>query len=695
MRHPLLTLLVALGLWGCSDNAPPVLGALDDQRAFVNFELTVALSARDDDGDPLTFGFDAELDNIRARAKIEPNGAGRALFHWTPLVSDVGVHQLEIFASDGEAEARKRIYLDVALSGEGSTAPVFVRPLGTGTTLDLSQQSCLDVPVVVEDPDSANVSLAQEEPVIDGAAFDQDGDLSGRWSWCPSKEQVAAGDRYTLTLSADDGDNAVTLKSYLVVLRGGSGEGCPGQAPLVDHQPESFNTVNDLTVVAQISDDQGMKYEPLFYYSTTPPGDPPVLMEMTQLTMVLLDGDVQDGSWGAAVPNPVANSPSGSSAQLYYLIVAQDNDDENGTCDHLTQAPATGSYTVTVTNPGGSGGLGLCASCTADIQCGGASDLCVFLGGAYHCGTGCTDSSQCSDGNYCSFSSFTSIDGAIGRQCIPNDYQCQGGGGGGCVDDGFEDNDTRSQASSGPALSPGSYGTMKSCPAQVGDDEDWYRIVLSSEGTVTASISGGDVTDLDLTLTDSNGAVIDTSDSLSSNEAVSSCLGAGTYYLHVFAYGTGENSYGLDYDLATGSCGGSCQDDAAEDDDSLAEARLVDLNQGAYVETGQAICAWDDDWYEVYLYGGETLRVTLDFLQSSPQQDIDIYVFDDSSTNLTVCDEQHPADCDPFNGQSGTSNETLDWPISSSGNYYVVIHGWNGSENDYDICVGLSATDCP
>jgi hypothetical protein len=82
-------------------------------------------------------------------------------------------------------------------------------------------------------------------------------------------------------------------------------------------------------------------------------------------------------------------------------------------------------------------------------------------------------------------------------------------------------------------------------------------------------------------------------------------------------------------------------------------------------------------------------------LQSSPLGDLDIYLFSQALVNLTVCDEQHPGDCDPFNGQSGTSNETLDWPIAQSGSYYVVIHGWNGSENDYDICVGLSAADCP
>ncbi|MBW2454802.1 MAG: hypothetical protein JRI68_09835, partial [Deltaproteobacteria bacterium] len=65
------------------------------------------------------------------------------------------------------------------------------------------------------------------------------------------------------------------------------------------------------------------------------------------------------------------------------------------------------------------------------------------------------------------------------------------------------------------------------------------------------------------------------------------------------------------------------------------------------------------------------------------------------STNLTGCDEQNPWVCDSQNGQSGTSDETLTWPITQTDTYYVVVHGWSGSENLYDICIGLAPTDCP
>jgi len=404
---------------------------------------------------------------------------------------------------------------------------------------------------------------------------------------------------------------------------------------------------------------------------------------------------MMSGTWAVDVPNPVANESPGSSAQLYYVIVVEDNDDAEGKCDHLTQAPETGSFTITVTNPGGSGGLGLCDSCTADVQCGGPGDNCVFLGGGYHCFQGCQNSSECPTDTYCSFAAFTSVDGAEARQCIPNDYQCDGGGGPPtCSDDSFEENDSLTEAMSKPALSTGTHSSLKSCPATSGDDEDWYKIDVSSDAQVSLSISGGSATDLDLALYDSNGTLVDKSDSLSSNESLSTCLTPGAYYARVYAYGSGENTYSLTYNQTASNCGSSCQDDGEEDDDNAGQARFVDLNNAPYISQTNAICAWDDDWYEVMMFSGETLYATLTFLQSNGMEDLDVYIYQ-GSTNLTGCSEQTPWTCDPQNGQSGSSDETLTWPITQTDTYHVVVHGWSGSENLYDICIGLAPNDCP
>jgi hypothetical protein len=60
---------------------------------------------------------------------------------------------------------------------------------------------------------------------------------------------------------------------------------------------------------------------------------------MTQTTMLLISGSMQNGVWAADVPNPVASMPSGAVATLYYVIVASDDDDSTGSCDHEVQAP--------------------------------------------------------------------------------------------------------------------------------------------------------------------------------------------------------------------------------------------------------------------------------------------------------------------------------------------------------------------
>ena len=45
--------------------------------------------------------------------------------------------------SDGTTTTTETVTISVALSGEGSNAPFFIQPLGTGTTLDLATQTIL------------------------------------------------------------------------------------------------------------------------------------------------------------------------------------------------------------------------------------------------------------------------------------------------------------------------------------------------------------------------------------------------------------------------------------------------------------------------------------------------------------------------------------------------------------------------
>ena len=535
----------AAGL-GC--NQAPTLAALGDQVATVDTVFTLTLAASDPDGDTLQFSFTADISDISNRAAIEPSGPGMAVFRFTPIISDVGIHAFDFAASDGSDTARQTISIEVKPSAGG--APIFRQPLGTGTTLDLAQKKCGSISIVVEDPDSAEVNLTQEEPLIAEAILSQKSGLTAEWKWCPTDAQIAGDDRYMLRLAADDGTNQTT-KDYLIVLRKPQNPSCPGPAPVVAHEPQNETTVVGLSIFAQISDDQGIKGEPLLYYSTTAPSTPPDLMQMTQVVMILIDGSSQDGIWGADVPNPAAGLPAGSSADLYYVIVAEDDDDSTGSCDHVTQAPpGTDSYHTLITNPGGQGNLGVCEACSADLQCGGAADNCVPIGGAgfTYCGRTCSTDGECPTDYYCSITELQSVDGVATHQCLPNSGSCTVAV---CADDALEENDTRADAMNNPGIVPATYTELKSCSA----DEDWYPFDLAEDTLVTVTISGGGSTDLDLALVTSSGTVLQRSDSLSSAESVSQCVGAGTYLIRVYSWESGENSYSMTFSAVSQSCG--------------------------------------------------------------------------------------------------------------------------------------------
>jgi Bacterial pre-peptidase C-terminal domain len=688
----LATAVAVLGAAGCGGGQGPEIDPVADQVAQVGVELRVQINATDPNGDNVDYGFASEIPDLDSRATIARGPAGDGVFRWTPLASDVGVWYVDFSATDGGATTTTTVRIDVRSAVGAASAPVFVQPLGTGTTLDVTAHACVDLDVVVDDQDSASVEIAQEEPVIDGATLERNGGLAAVWHWCPTAGQIAADDRYTLTLSADDGDNPRTRKNYLVVLRRPGRQDCPGTAPQVSHTPADASTVVGLTVDATITDDLGLKRPPLFYYATTPPSSPPDLATMTQLSMLLIDGDMRSGVWAADVPNPVASMPAGSSAALYYVIVADDDDDPMGSCDHTTQAPASGTYQMTVTNPGGTGDTALCDACTADVQCQGGA-LCARVGasGDAYCLEGCSGG-DCPSGYSCSADPVTSVDGHSARQCVPDTGSCIATVT--CVDDDWEDNDSRAEVAGWYyGIDPGTLSAT-SCPMAGGagdDDEDWYPIDVSGDTQVTLTLHGASTTDLDLGLYDDAGTLITSSTTLSSSESVTACLGAGRYYVRVYAWGQGQNDYTLDDAATQTSCASSCEDDDQEDDDDALHARSTSYPTTTY--DTNAICPDDDDWYAVDVYDGDHLVVDLTFDQQREAEDLDLHLYDDGLTDLTPCSPADPGSCTSAHGQSATSNEHLEWDVTSgcpSGcTYYVVVRGWDGASNLYDFALEI------
>jgi hypothetical protein len=670
----------------CGGGGSPELTGLTDQVAQVGTELKVDLNATDPDGDQLSYTFRApDLTDLDGHAQVSVSPSGAGVFRWTPLAADVGEHAFDFTVSDGGNDTTVTINIDVKSAIGQATAPVFRQPLGTGTTIDLSRKKCVDLEVVIEDQDTAQIELEQEEPIIEGAELTQNDGLTGKWHWCPSRAQESE-DRYTLVLSADDGDNPKTVKNYLVVLRSGSGTSCPGTAPTISHTPMNASTIVGLTVDGLFTDDKGLKDAPLFYYSTTQPGATPDLSTMTQLSTIKISGTNTNGHYAADVPNPVAGMPSGTTRTLYYLFVADDDDDEMGNCDHSTTSQV---YSMTVTSTG-QANLPICATCTTDAQC-GTGDECVYMGsmGASYCLQAC--GSGCPSGYSCSAADVYSVDFNAAPQCVPQSGSCEMPTGA-CADDTWEENDTRTQASTNPTLVAGNLYDVVSCPSTTGanTDDDWYKLVVTTEGRVDIQMAGDAATDLDLRLYNSDGTIVSASTSFNPDEEIIKCLKPKTYYVKVNGIGHARNPYLFSYDITTATCDTTCVDDAREDDDTYSQARTT--TYPTYSSTANKICGGDDDWYKVMLYSAEVMTVDLTFTQNNATEDLDIHLYR-NSIDTTPCDVGNSSGCTSVRGQGASSNEhttfTAPAGCDSGCEYDVVVHGYNGSTNTYGIAIGI------
>ncbi len=682
-----LTSLASLAtLVACAGGVPPVLDGMTDQVAQVGTELKLDLNGSSADGGRLSYGYHAaDLTDLDGNAQVTVSPSGSGVFRWTPLAADVGPHPFDFTVSNGGDTTTVTVTIDVKSAIGSATAPIFRQPLGTGTTIDLATQTCVDLDVVIEDQDTPTVAIAQEMPLIDGATLDTVEGQSAKWHWCPSKAQQSEN-RYTLTLSADDSDNPKTIKDYLIVLRGSAaGQSCPGTAPVIAHTPAPQTTRLNLAPTATITDDKGLKDAPLFYYSTTNPGATPVLSQMTQLSMTRTTGTPTSGSYNVSVPNPVASSAAGATATLYYVIVADDNDDTMGNCDHTTQSQV---YSMVVT-AGGSSTAGLCQVCSADSQC-GIGNECVYVGsmGDSYCLQSC--GAGCPTGYSCSASAIYSVDGAQNNQCVPQSGTCSAPTGQ-CIDDMYEANDSRS--SSLPALAPAIYALV-SCPSttdQTRMNDDWYKIVLPTSSRADFQLSGDGATDLDLHLYHADGTVVSASTSSGTDEEINTCLPAATYYVKVNGYGHARSEYLFDYTTTAETCTTSCVDDLNEDDDTFSQARPTIYP--TYTTTAQKICPNDDDWFKVTLFANEQLTMDLTFTQSTEAGDLDLHLYQ-NLTDLWPCDDTtNIGSCTSAHGQGSTSNEhavfTAPSTCSSGCDYDVVVRGFAGATNTYALKLGI------
>ena len=287
-------LLLILALVGCDSGGRPDLLGLDDQVAVVGQQFVLELEGVDPDGDALTYKVEADL-VLEGNATLSKTPAGYGLFRWTPVAADVGMHAFDFIVSDGDHDTTVTINIDVRASS--GTVPVFREPLGAGRVVNLGTTPCIDVDILIEDLDTTEVAIADEDPKIEGSILTQLNGTSSQWRWCPTPAQVAETDRYTLILSADDFENPKTYKNYVIVLDGG-GTGGPG---IVINEVDYDNVGTDTS-----------EYLELYNPSTTS-------TSLAGLQIVLVNGATN------ATYQMIDLAPLGSIAAGTYLVIAGAN----------------------------------------------------------------------------------------------------------------------------------------------------------------------------------------------------------------------------------------------------------------------------------------------------------------------------------------------------------------------------------
>lgn len=180
-------------------NRVPVLDPVGDRSGSEGAAISFALSARDPDGDPLTFS----ATGLPAGAEFE---APTRTFSWTPNFDQAGNHSGATFSvSDGRGgEASESITIQIS---NVNRAPQIEAPARSS----IPEMETLSFGVVASDPDGDQV-IVEGVGLPPGATFDG---VSRTFSWTPSYDQAG---QYSISFSASDGSLSAHATSTVEVV---------------------------------------------------------------------------------------------------------------------------------------------------------------------------------------------------------------------------------------------------------------------------------------------------------------------------------------------------------------------------------------------------------------------------------------------------------------------------------------------
>ncbi len=189
--------------FGNYENQPPVLDSIGLLQFAVGVEKRAAIYASDPDGTVPRISCAPLPENARVESTIDT-----AFFVFTPEATQVGWHELTVYASDGALSTSELVLLHVART-EVNAAPIIELP----PQLNIAETEILSLPLVVHDPDSEFVTVSPRDLPVNAVlqyAF-------GRYNLLFQPTYTQAGN-YAMWFVASDGLAADTATIFLQVM---------------------------------------------------------------------------------------------------------------------------------------------------------------------------------------------------------------------------------------------------------------------------------------------------------------------------------------------------------------------------------------------------------------------------------------------------------------------------------------------
>lgn len=654
--HRLFPAVLALALVACTDDSMRI-GPIEDQQVYVGEFLRVPFRVRNAGTPDYVVAFSGpELPNLdRWAYAVRRPGGGE--FQWSPTLEHVGEHTITIKADNGQTRVSRTFRVEVLGAREAS--PVFHAP-GQGLAVDLTRTPCIRVPVDVRDRDTAELDLAVVFGMPVGARFEDLGGGRGEFSWCPSRDQIAASAQWVVTFEASDGEHEPVPHDLRIVLQVPSKEPCGGALPTVEFlepsDAESIVSRVGYDIRIRVSDDRPLRERPGLFYTDG---------RIEQRDQIALDAmrfvpfrpTAEPDVWYARIPTfRLAEDEAKNLAMVPWVT---DDDDPNGTrCDNalprrIRRFTAVGAVEAGV--------LEVCEPCLVSGDCISAACLRTPLGG--YCVPSCLVREPDCETGTCSF--WNSMEGVVREACGDAEQICLGLPA--CRDDALEPNGDVAAAT---PLRPGAPVSASVCER----DDDWFALASGPERRVRAVLTAaeGSARDFELRMVRPDATIAAVAAIDGGTATTETCVRAGeALSLHVFSPTLTRGDYRLSVEAIGEAC--ACDDDAFEPDGAGTPRPLSDRAEGT-------ICGFDSDTFALAGRPGERTTIALDIAPGDGAGDLDFDVIAPDGSLVAA-------------SRGVGSSEALSADLREDGPYLVRVFSYDGGDADYALSVSREPLD--